>query len=85
MAKKTRRPGRGTKGPTNPLLPQDLQGRKYVVKSFIVQPRIMLLTDDGREENEFLGPQYGMFEAQMGETLPQFMEKRGVKLRNDGK
>lgn len=78
------RPGRGTKGPFNSLLGQQFQGRKYVVKGYIVQPRIMLLTDDGQEDNETLGPQFGMYEAQLGLTVPQFMEKQGAKLRSDG-
>lgn len=78
------RPGRGTKGPHNALLPPELQGRKYIVKAFIVQPRIMLLTDDGEEENEIPGPQFGMYQAQLKDTLPQFMEQRGVKLKSDG-
>lgn len=79
------RPGRGTKGPHNPILPPELQGRSYVVKAFIVTPRITLLDADGKEEVEALGPQFGMFESQMGDTIPQFMEKRGVKLRSDVK
>jgi len=77
------RPGRGTKGPHNSLLAPELQGRKYIVKGYIVQPRVMLLTDDGQEDSETLGPQFGMYQAQLGLTVPQFMEKRGVKLRSD--
>lgn len=79
------RPGRGTKGTHNPLLPADRQGSKYIVKGFIFQPRVTLLDAEGKEENEILGPQFGVFQSQLSETLPAFLEKRGFKMSSDGK
>lgn len=82
MGKKSssRRPGRGSKGLNNPILKPEDQGKKFAVKSFIVQPEITIYDANGLEERKYLGPQFAMYQAQTGDPVPVFMEKLGVKL-----
>ena len=83
MSKKTnpKRPGRGTKGAHNPLLPQELQGRHYAVRAFVVQPEITLYTADGKEERRFAAQvNLNLFESNFGKSIPEFMEANGLKM-----
>lgn len=77
------RPGRGTKGAFNALLAdkdRNFQGRAYRVKSFIVIPEVMLLTAEGKEDELIRPVQLALREAQLGDTLPVFMEKLGLRM-----
>jgi len=64
----------------NPLLSEADQGRAYVVKAFIIQPEVIVLTADGKEERRYLTQGLGLYEAQLGDTLPVWMEKLGLKM-----
>ena len=68
---------------TNPLLSEAEQGRAYVVKSFVIQPEVIILTADGKEERRYLTQGLGFYEAQLGDTLPAWMEKLGLKMKQD--
>lgn len=75
-----KRPGRGTKGAMNPLLGEFDQGRAYRVRSFVLQPEVMLLDANGREDRMIRPVTLAVREAQFGDTLPAFMEKLGLKM-----
>jgi len=79
-----KRPGRSTKGVHNPLLPQELQGRRYAIKSFIVQPEITLYDADGKEERRFPARvNLAIYEASMGKTLPEVLKAEGLSMESD--
>lgn len=76
----------------NRLLPPQDQGRAYAIVSFMVQPEVTLLTAEGKVERRFFptspGPDgearqiaFTLNEAQFGDTLPMFMEKLGLKMK----
>ena len=71
----------------NPLLSDADQERDYIIKMFIVQPEVIILTPDGKEERRYLAQAIAMNEAQLGDTLPAWMEKLGLKMKQgaDGK
>lgn len=74
----------------NPLLSTENQGRAYVIKAFVVRPEVTLLTDDNKNELRYF-PHNGhggllelvLNEAQFGDTLPVFMEKVGLLMKQD--
>ena len=68
----------------NPLLSDADQDRDYVVKAFVLQPEVTILTADGKEERRYLPLGLSIHEAQMGDTLPGVMEKFGLKMRQGG-
>lgn len=69
-----KRTNRGTKGAHNKMLPQELQGVRYRVLSFVVQPEIMLYNADG-EEDRTIPAQVNIriLQSNFKKTLPEIM------------
>ena len=81
MAKKTRRPGRGTKGAHNPMLHDSLQGHRYIVKRFVLVPEVTLLDADGHELKAIESQvNLRIFETMFGKTVREIMETNGLQM-----
>jgi hypothetical protein len=76
-----RRPGRGTKGARNPLLPDQFQGRRYKVSAFSVQIEVTIYDDSGKEERRFHSQvSLAVFEKNFGKSIPEIMGGEGLAM-----
>ena len=89
MRKRTKRPGRGTKGATNPLLSQEDQGKAYAIQAFVVMPEVTIFDDAGKIDRRYIPDGGGrrleiaVHESKFGDTLPVLMEKMGLRMRQE--
>jgi hypothetical protein len=75
------RPGRGTKGEHNPMLPPELQGRKYRVCEFVLQPILLFYDDEGQEDGRRPSQvNLSIAPSSYRRTVPEIMERAGLKM-----
>lgn len=82
MSKPNRRRSRRGKGPTDPFLPQQYQGRTYRVRAVIVRAEIEI--EDGEAvETRFLTEPIPWYESAWGKSIRTFLRDLGAKIDGD--
>jgi len=86
MKSKASKPGRPLKlkVASNPLLPPQLQGMRYRVCGFMIQPIIMYYTPTGEEDQEVPAEmKFQMRQSTFKKTLPEILTESGLKMESD--
>lgn len=70
--------------PNDPLLPPDLQGRRYKVIGFMVTPELSILTADGLEDKRIWAPVgIQVLRSGFGKSVSDLTVEAKMKMESD--